>query len=123
MTSTQPVLLHVLPVAGGEPSDLDTLVRSLTAAVAERDVGSISAVEPDEVPGEAKGLGALLGWIAVHISLRNLADLVQAAADWSSRNRRSVEIRYGDDALVLSNVTSAQQEMLIDEWIERHRGS
>ncbi len=37
--------------------------------------------------------------------------------------RRDVEIRYGKDVIIVTRVTSEQQEKLIDAWIDRHSRS
>ena len=123
MGNTRPVLFHVLPEADNETAALEKLAESLTAEIAEQDVDSFGAVEPDEIPGDAKGIGILVGWIAVHVSSRNLGRLVRSVADWAARNRRDVEIRYGDDVIIVTRVTGAQQEKLINEWLDRHRTS
>jgi hypothetical protein len=118
--SGRPFLLQVLPEAGSGPQALEKLRESLTRQLAEVDVESLDTVEQDEVPGDAKGLSVLAGWIAVQVSLRNLGRLVQSVADWASRNNHAVEIRYGKDTIIVSGVTSAQQEKLVDEWLDRH---
>jgi hypothetical protein len=123
VTSTQAILVHVLPEASNERPVLKELTESLTAEIAEHDVESVRPVEAADVPVDAKGLSILAGWIAVQVSLGNLARLVQSLADWASRNNRDVEISYGKDVIRVTRATSAQQEKLINEWLERHTRS
>ncbi len=64
------------------------MTQSLTTEIAMRDVESCWPLEPEDAPDDAKGLGVLLGWVAVHLSLHNLRQVVRAVVDWASRNSR-----------------------------------
>ena len=118
--TTQPILVHVLPDVGDERPALDELTQSLTAEIRQHDVESFGPLESADIPSDAKGLSIVAGWIAVQISFRNLARLVGSLADWAARNNRDVEISYGGDSIKVTKATSAQQERLINEWLERH---
>ena len=122
VTSTQPILVHVLPEAINERPVFEKLMESLTAEIAEHDVESVRPVEPTDVPADAKGLSVLAGWIAVQVSFRHLARLVQSLVGWAARNNHDIEIRYGEDVIHVTRATSTQQEKLISEWLDRHAG-
>jgi len=120
VTRSRQILIQILPEASNETPMIEELARSLVAEIAEQDVESFDMVKADQVPSDAKGIGLIVGWIAVHVSLRNLEHLAQAIADWAARNGRDVEIRYGQDVIKVARVTSLQQEKLINEWLNRH---
>lgn len=118
--TTQPILVHVVPDVGDERLALDELAQSLTAEIREHDVASVGPVESADIPSDAKGISIVAGWIAAQISFRNLAGFVRSLADWAVRNNRDVEISYGGESIKVTKATSAQQERLINEWLERH---
>lgn len=119
MASAREFLVHVLPEVSNEQDILEERTDSLTAEIAEHDVESVHRTEITDVPDHAKGLGILAGWITVQVSWHNLSRLVRSIAGWASRNNCDIEIRYGEDVLHVTRATSAQQENLINAWLER----
>lgn len=120
VAGAEPILVHVLPREISERHVLEKLTESLAAEIAEHDVEWVRPLEPTEVPAEAKGLSILAGWVAIQVSFRSMARLVQSLAGWAARNNRDIEIRYGDDVIHVTHATSAQQDRLIGEWLDRH---
>jgi hypothetical protein len=121
MTNSYEVLVNVLP-GNGSDEQLDQFTSSLSREL--RDLG----VDPDyasadELPSEAKGLGFLVGWLVVHVTMDRVKSLVNIIRDWASRADRTVEIWYGEDKITVQKATNVQQEKLIGEWLERHAGS
>ncbi len=95
------------------------LNRRLLVFVAAQAVESADAVESELDPDEPKGVSAVFTWIAVKVSAIRLSTLVEALKSWAARTDQRLEIRYGDDAIIL-RPTADQQERLVEQWLERN---
>lgn len=106
---------------GVDAGELGVLAGRLRDELLDLDVTSVEPVEPDSVPGHAKGLGALAGALAVKLgTLEGLRSVVAAVRGWAARTNRTVEVSIGGDQLKLTGVSSRQQEKIVDAWLARH---
>jgi hypothetical protein len=90
----------------------------------------VSAVEPatggGEVPADAKGIGLLAagGLVVRFASPEVLQSLVSGIWSWLGRqHHRSIKLTLDGDSIELAGVSSAEQERLIDLWVNRHAGA
>ncbi|GIE59816.1 hypothetical protein Aoc01nite_52180 [Actinoplanes octamycinicus] len=114
--------------AVGDPARAEDLLRELRGDIADRFRGELrpfdvpAAPVAAELPG--KDAGAVAEWVGVATtSMPVLVDLLRLAAEWARRARNPIRVRLGDDELILDNATAAQQEKIIDAFLDRHRGS
>jgi len=106
-----------------DAEELAGLARRLRALLLDLDVDSVGPLAADADADEegAKGLGAVLGALVVQFGgAGGLGSVLAAVAGWAARTGHSIEVRYGEDRLVVKGVTSAQQERIIDDFITRH---
>jgi hypothetical protein len=120
MTNLAEVTVRLVPDPGDEPDDLVVLAGRLRTELLDLDLAEVEPMTEPTAPEYAKGLGTLVGWLAVRLTLDRLRVLVGAAQEWASRNRRVVEVSYGGDTLKVIGVTATQQAKIIDDWITRH---
>jgi hypothetical protein len=83
----------------------------------------VLGVEPEisvGTPDGAKGAGAALGWLVVHLGVEQLRTAVAAVVTWALRNDRPVEIDLDGDVLKLGRATREQQKEIVDAWLARH---
>lgn len=86
--------------------DFDRLDRATTTA------------DPDTRSGTAMVVGTLVGIVSSPAVVRGAVEVVKS---WLQRRERgSVKITCGDDALELNAVSKAQQEALVQAFLERH---
>ncbi|QLQ39775.1 effector-associated constant component EACC1 [Micromonospora robiginosa] len=76
-------------------------------------------VAPDGArAGELAELGTLLAALAAHAGL--VVGVLRAVGDWQRRRGRGrVEVRIGDDELVLDSATADEQRRLIEVFVDR----
>ncbi|MFI5833152.1 hypothetical protein ACIA5A_05690 [Micromonospora sp. NPDC051300] len=76
-------------------------------------------VAPDGArAGEVAELGTLLAALAAHAGL--VAGVLRAVGDWQRRRGRGrVEVRIGEDELVLDSATADEQRRLIEVFVDR----
>jgi hypothetical protein len=65
-------------------------------------------------------LETLVGWLAVRLGKEALRQVIGEVIEWATRTNHTVEISYQGDSLKVSGVTSAQQERLINDFLDRH---
>jgi Effector Associated Constant Component 1 len=71
--------------------------------------------------GAAVAAGTFLGLVASPVFLRAVVDVVKS---WLERPKRgSVTIKIGDDSIELTAATRAQQDELVQAFLDRHAGS
>lgn len=105
------------PAAVSEASDL------LLAELALLDFDRLERLsEAERQPGTrsatAVAVGTLLGLFSSPVVLRGAVDVVTS---WLERQKRgSVTVKCGDDTLELSTVSRAQQDTLVNAFLERH---
>ena len=114
--------LHIA-LQDGDAEDLATLTQRLMSELKELGVESVEPVRLSESPEGTKGAGIDWGTVLVTLAasggvLTTLINLLQARL--SRDERRSVTVEIGGDKLMLTGVSSQQQQQLIDEWLKRH---
>ncbi|GHG68588.1 hypothetical protein [Streptomyces griseocarneus] len=112
--------VQVQPAPDSDLEELADLTGRLRVELLELDV---DAVEPARgtAPGQAKGVGALLGWLAVQLRTAEiLHTLVTSLRNWARRTDRTVEVSIDGDTLKITGATSEQQEQIIRAWLARH---
>jgi hypothetical protein len=112
---------------GGPDSDseeLAGLAQELRRRLLELDVETVRLARSNEIPVGAKpGEALTLGVLAVTVaagSVRNVIDLVSV---WlRTRPVRTAKVTWGGDSLELAGVSAADQQQLIDAFIDAHTG-
>jgi len=111
-----------------EDGDLDLLEQAtanLRAELLELDVADVAPIGAGQAPPgtravDATEVGGLLVSInQVPILLRHLVDAVR---HWLSRDRegRTAKLVIAGDSLVVTGITGAEQERLIEAWLRAH---
>lgn len=109
--------------ADSDADEIDHAARQLRNELLELDVDSVEPASADDVPAGAKGVdaaafGALIVQWAGSSGLHALATVL---ADWLNRDKsRSIELQMGEDVIVVSGISAADQSRLIEQWIMRH---
>lgn len=121
MTETE-LLVHVQPSDADDEGDLLDLATDLRAELLDTlDVPDVRPLETDDVPADAKGVGAVVGWLSVKLgSLESVRALTDVLRTWAGRRGRAVEITIDGDTLKLSSASAAEQQRIVDAWIARH---
>ncbi|MCR6488408.1 hypothetical protein M8542_36825 [Amycolatopsis sp. OK19-0408] len=77
--------------------------------------------EPGTRSGAAVAAGTLVGLLASPVVLRAVVDVVKS---WLERQKRgTVTIRVDGDSIELTAATRAQQNALVQAFLDRHAGS
>jgi hypothetical protein len=118
--TTADVVLQVQPSPDDDDAELAELTQRLRARLLDLDVDSVGPVADSSEPEGAKGLEALIGWLAVRIGKEGLRTVIAAVVGWATRTGHNVELSYDGDVLKVSGVTSAQQERVINDFLSRH---
>jgi len=100
------LVLQVLATPGEDEEELAGSGRRLRALLLELDVDDVRLLtEAGDVSG-AKGLGTVLAGLVVRFGTAGgLRSVLAAVTSWATRTGHSVEVRYGDDRLVVTGVT------------------
>jgi hypothetical protein len=115
------VTVQVLPFADGDLEELSALTARLRDELLELDVAGVDDLPAHDVPGDAKGVGAVAGWLVVQLGAAGGARaLLEIVRQWVTRTHHDVEVTWGGDTLKVSGVSAAQQEKIIDAWLARH---
>ncbi len=113
-----------LDLSGVDEEELEQDVAQLRLALLELEVESVHAPSGGPAPAGARAdgvteVGALLVTLLGTPGL--LESTVGVVSDWLRRRiDRSVEITLDGDALKLSGASRAQQDRLIQAWLDRH---
>jgi len=114
------LVLQVRPALGDDSGELAELAGWLRRELLDLDIDGVDQSSGEAVPTDAKGVGAVAGWLVVQLGPEVLRVVLAKVADWVARNNRVVEVSYGEDTLNLSRATREQQEKIIDGWLARH---
>jgi hypothetical protein len=114
------IVLQVLPVTDEDTEELAGATGRLRVELLDLDVQAVDLVTDDTAPEGAKGLEALVGWLGVHLGKEALRVVLAKAADWASRNDRTIEVKSGSDVLKLGKATKEQQDKIINAWLAAH---
>lgn len=121
MDGSESLVVRVRAVEGEDDEELLEVTALLRQELLDLDVDKVSAVEADEGPADAKGVAALAGWLAVQFgSVETVRAVIDVLRGWAGRRRRDVEVTIGGDTLKLSAVSAAEQQQIINAWIDRH---
>lgn len=112
--------VRVQPLADSDDEEVADVTRRLRAQLLDLDVESVEPVGDPSAAAGAKGLETLLGWLAVGLGKEALPTVIRAVATWATRSGHNVEVTINGDTLKVRGVTSAQQERIIDEFLDRH---
>lgn len=121
MESKDELVVQVQAVGGEDDGELLEVTALLRQELLDLDVDEVRTVETNEGPADAKGVAALAGWLAVQFgSVETVRTVIDVLRGWAERRRRDVEVTIGGDTLKLSAVSAAEQQQIIDAWIDRH---
>jgi membrane-associated two-gene conflict system component 1 (EACC1) len=130
MASKEQLDLHLIlePAADRDPDQLDRLGRQLRTELRETDIESISAMEADEIPADAKGADvASLTELLITLSASGgvLTMVVQTLRDWLQRRDdvKKISLEIDGDRLELDAATAAERASLIQAYVHRHSRS
>jgi hypothetical protein len=120
MADSAELFLQVYPAPEDDAGELAELTGWLRAELLDLDVQAVDQLSGVAVPGGAKGVAAIAGWLSVQLGTEALRTVLAKVADWVARNDRVVEVTEGGDTLKLGRATREQQEKIIDAWLARH---
>ena len=116
-----------LQLDGGPDADaeeLDELTRRLRRDLLELDVRSVDPVRVGEAPAGTRAADVLaIGGLLVTLArsgdtLKMLLRVIQSFVH--AQPTRSVELQIAGDSLKMSGVSSAEQQQLIELFVQRH---
>jgi hypothetical protein len=111
---------------GADAERLDALTGYLRAELLQLDVDDVTPAQAGEVPADARAIDVVaLGGLVVSLgrTAAGLKDVVMAVRGWLSRGdgvRRTVKIQIDGDVLELSEVSAAEQDRIVDLFVQRH---
>jgi hypothetical protein len=111
---------------GADAERLDALTGYLRAELLQLDIDDVTVVQAGEVPPGARAIDVVaLGGLVVSLgrTAAGLKEVVAAVRRWLSRGdgvQRTVKIQIGGDVLELSEVSAAEQNRIVDLFIQRH---
>jgi hypothetical protein len=106
-----------------DAEEMAQLTIRLRHQLLDLDVIAVKPAGTGEVPVNAKGINLLaFGGLLVQFADSNiLRSLVDTARSWLGRKQnRSITLTLDGDSLELTSVSSAEQQRLIDLWVNRH---
>jgi hypothetical protein len=111
---------------GADAERLDALTGFLRQELRQLEVEDVTALRAGEPPPGARvfdviAVGGLL--VSLGRSASGLGAVVSAIRKWLARGdgtRRTVRLEIGGDVLELSEATKADQDRLVDLFIDRH---
>jgi hypothetical protein len=111
---------------GADAERLDALTRFLRQELLQLEAEDVTALRAGEPPPGARvfdviAVGGLL--VSLGRSASGLGAVVSAIRKWLARGdgtRRTVRLEIGGDVLELSEATTADQDRLVDLFIDRH---
>lgn len=105
-----------------DDSEREDLAAQLKSQLEDLDVDAVEQVVSGSAPDGAKS-GALIaiGHLLIKVGPSALSALVNALKNWVARTgSHSVDITIDGDTLKLATVTEAEQDRLVQMFIERH---
>lgn len=115
--------LNAEPETDGE--ELEKLTRQLREELLELDVQAVDLMTDGLIPAKAKA-GDPITWGTLLLTLAAsggvFTALIRVLQAWLTRHeRRSITLEIEGDKLQVTGITSAEQQQLIDAWLNRHR--
>lgn len=122
MSDVTSVVLEVRPLPDEDVDELAAATRMLSVELRESEVDSVGPLPAARAPEHAKGLGECLGWLLVDLpaNVGALAALSQALIGWAGRTRRVIELTVDGDTLKITSASSAQADLALHAFLERH---
>ncbi len=121
MARDERLTVAVTPAEDDDAVELSQLTSLLQRELLTLDVADVRPVESQTAPEGAKGIGSVVGMLAVQLgSIEGLRVVIDLVRGWAGRSRREVEVTIGGDTLRLSGVSSGEQERIVDAWLARH---
>ena len=114
---------------GADDERIDDLAGHLRQELLHLDVDDVVAARSGPAPEGSRAVDvAAIGGLLVSLgaSAANLKDVITVIRGWLSRGggvRRSVKIEIDGDSLELSEVSAAEQNRLIEMFVQRHAGN
>ncbi len=119
--SNSDLIVQVQPNRDERGEEVADLTQRLRTLLLDLDVDTVEPLTINTTLPGAKGPGAVIGWLAVQFSSAGvLKSVIAAVAEWVTRTGHDVEITYGKDSLKVTRVSSAQQQVIIDDFLARH---
>lgn len=107
-----------------DAEEMAGLTGRLRSELLALDVNSVERAVSGTAPDAAKGGADLLAFGALVVQFADsalLQSIVGLVRSWQSRqHERSIKLTLGGDSLELSAVSTAQQQQLVDLWVNRH---
>ncbi|MFJ7218952.1 hypothetical protein [Amycolatopsis sp. NPDC098790] len=115
-------------IVSGWEGDLAEIADAGDRLCEELDLLDFDRLDRPEIPskpgtrsGAAAAAGTLVGLMSSPLVMRAVVDVVKS---WLERQKRgSVTIKCGDDSIELTAATRAQQDALVEAFLDRHAGS
>lgn len=111
---------------GADPERLALLTGHLRRELGLLDVDGVGALTAGQAPPATRGLDvAAIGALVVTLgkSASGLSTVISAIRGWLARSpgpARTVRVELGGDVLELSQASAAEQERLIELFVNRH---
>ena len=107
-----------------DSEDLERLTRQLREELSELDVQTVLMIG-GPVPVNTKA-GDIITWGTLLLTLAAsggvITTLINVLQAWLTRHdRRCVTLEINGDKLQVTGISSAEQQQLIDAWLNRHR--
>jgi hypothetical protein len=114
--------LSLDPGADASDEEVDRLTGRLREELLELDVDDVRRAAAGEAPEGARGIDPeVLGHLLVTLAPATLRAVVGTVRAWLARSAaRSVRLELDGDVIEVTGVSSADQQRLVDLWIERH---
>jgi hypothetical protein len=119
----------VIEIGIGEQADAESLAEAtyhLRRELGELDLKRVSTPPAAPAPVGARGPDfAAIGTLIVTLGQgHQLGEVLAALLEWVSRHgRRSVRVELDGDVLEVNGVSAHDQRRIINDWLQRHRGS
>jgi hypothetical protein len=124
MTELETIMLQVAVDAATDQDEIDELTLRLRRELLELDVRGVDLprggeAPPDSKVGEVLAVGTLLVTLAKSVGA--VDSIARTVRSWlHGHPERTVELAIGGDTIKVTGASSAEQDRLIDAWLERH---
>jgi hypothetical protein len=119
VTDQATLIVQIQPATGDSQRDLLRLTDQLRTALLDLDIAGIDTRAGGAAPGDTKGAG-LVESLAVKLGIVALTKASDKIREWAGRSSRSVKVCIDGDCIELTGVTTAQQQLLLDVWLDKH---
>jgi len=123
---TTQLRIKIDPGPDASDEELENLTRQLREELIELDIGSVDLGLADGTPAGSKS-GLPIDWTTLFVTLAAsggvITTMITAIQAWLIRHYgRSVTLEIGGDKLHVTDLSSEEQQRLINAWLSRHRG-